>query len=248
MSSSVVYMFHAIGSGSALAGSDPHYAYSTKKFQKFINETGQCRSIRDVLSGQHSKVVVTFDDGHATNFHAAEIIKDTLGGSADFFINPNTVDMKYYLSWSQLREMVSMGMSIQSHSLDHLYLSDMSKAEQKRQLETSKKTIEDNLGVPVSILAPPGGRYNQDTIDLCHELEYEHLSISEPGRWAGGYISPRLAVYKNTKVSSLLGCNKLISPLIMSQLIKYKVTGKAKTILGNDSYELIRSKLLGGAS
>lgn len=248
MSRSIVYMFHAIGSGEALAGSDPYYAYSIEKFKQFLNETEQCRSIKDVLAGHHSKVVVTFDDGHISNFHAAEIIKDKLGGSADFFINPNTVDTKHYLNWSQLREMVSMGMSIQSHSLDHLYLSDMSKAEQKRQLETSKKTIEDKLDIPVSILAPPGGRYNQDTIDLCHELGYEHLSVSEPGKWSGGYISPRLAVYKDTKTSSLLGCSKVFSPLLVSQLIKYKITGKAKTLLGNESYELIRSKILGGTS
>ena len=247
MKQSIVFMFHAIGSDKELLGSDPHYSFSLDKFEQFIRQCGGCRSLKDSISGDAAKNIITFDDGHISNFKAAQIINDTNGGTADFFINPNTVSTPNFLSWSQLQEMNNMGMSIQSHSLDHLYLSDMTIDEQRRQLEVSKKTIEDKLGVAVTILAPPGGRFNQETIRLCHELGYEHLSVSEPGRWSGSYISKRIAVYQNTKVKELLGCNKALSAYLINQTLKYRVTGVAKSVFGNRSYDIMRSKILGSA-
>lgn len=247
MKQSIVYMFHAIGSDNELLGSDPHYSFSLDKFEQFIRQCGGCGSLKDSISGGADKNIITFDDGHISNFKAAQIIKDTNGGTADFFINPNTVSTQNFLSWSQLQEMNGMGMSIQSHSLDHLYLSDMTMDEQRRQLEVSKKTIEDKLGLEVTILAPPGGRFNKDTIQLCHELGYKHLSVSEPGKWSSSYISKRVAVYQNTDVEELLGCNKILSPYLISQILKYRITGIAKSVFGNRSYDLIRSKILGGS-
>ena len=245
MKSNVIFMFHAIGSGGELEESDPHYAYSLNKFKKFMQSIKGCRSLEDNLVTRTGLPILTFDDGHATNFIAANILAEEFTSTADFFVNTNTIDTKNYLSWSQLQKMKDWGMSIQSHGADHVYLSDLTYEEQRQQLERSKYIIEDKLGVEVSILAPPGGRFNEDTIQLCHKLGYKHISVSKPGKWNGEYCSPRVPVLADTDVGELTSCLQSISPFLLKQVLKYRITGLAKKILGNDKYDALRGELLG---
>lgn len=245
MRSNTVFMFHAIGSESKLKGCDPHYAYDIERFTLLLKSIKTVQSLENSLNQASNNPIFTFDDGHISNYQAAELIKEFNGGSADFFINPNTVGTDNYLNWMQIRKMKDLGMSIQSHSLDHIYLSDLTYSKQKQQLETSKKQIEDNLGSEVTVLAPPGGRFNKDTVELCHYLGYKHLSVSKPGRWNGGYISPRIPVLKSTSLNDLVECSLESTAFIRKQVMKYQVTGIAKKLLGNRSYDFIRSKILG---
>jgi len=245
MRSKPVYMFHAIGTEDQIAGADPHYAYSVSDYGLCLSKLGNVGSLKDTLSSKLDKPIFTFDDGHASNYEAARILKFEFDGRADFFINPSTVNKPNYLTWSQIREMHDWGMSIQSHSYDHVYLSDLDRIAQKEQLSSSKKAIEDEISDEVAILAPPGGRYNQDTLSLLSELGYQHISISQPGRWSGASISPRIPVLRHTQVDDLVGCNRMFSRYLLKQVIKYRVTGLAKKALGNQSYDLLRAKLLG---
>jgi peptidoglycan/xylan/chitin deacetylase (PgdA/CDA1 family) len=239
-----VYMFHAIGSRETLQGCDLHYSYSKENFLEFILGCGSVISLKQALHGEKESSVVTFDDGHLSNFEAAMTIKGMVNGSADFFINPSMVGKKHFMTWQQIRQIHNMGMSIQSHSLDHIYLSDLSYTKQKAQLLDSKKLIEDQLGSEVIILAPPGGRYNQETIMICKEIGYQHMSVSSPGRWSQGYLSNRISVLHNSSVNDLLGCKERISPYLHKQILKYHVTGIAKKVLGNEMYDGLRSRLL----
>jgi peptidoglycan/xylan/chitin deacetylase (PgdA/CDA1 family) len=255
INSVAVYMFHSIGTGQDIEEADPHYSFSLEKYKKFLSSVGPCESLASRLTFIESnsidtksisnRPILTFDDGHISNYLASSLLAEDYDSTADFFVNSNNVGSKNFIGWSKLREMDSWGMSIQSHSADHIYLSDLSYAEQKNQLETSKKTIEDNIGKPVSILAPPGGRYNDDTIKLCHELGYKHLSISRPGKWKGEYCSPRIPILRQSSIDSLVSCNDEYSFYLAKLISKYKITGFAKQVLGNDRYDLIRQKLLG---
>jgi peptidoglycan/xylan/chitin deacetylase (PgdA/CDA1 family) len=243
-----IYMFHAIGSKDTLQGCDMHYSYSKENFLDFIIGCGSVISLKHALNGHEGRSVVTFDDGHISNFEAGITIKDTVDGSADFFINPNMVGKKDFMSWQQIRNLHDMGMSIQSHSLDHIYLSDLSKAQQKNQLTKSKNIIEENIGSEVSILAPPGGRYNQHTIEICKDIGYQHISVSSPGKWSQGFLSNRISVLRNSSVIDLLDCHKSRSWYLQRQIAKYHATGIAKKILGNGRYDKIRHRLLGSQS
>jgi len=239
-------MFHAIGSKEKLTNCDLHYSYSKEEFELFLKRCVSSTSLQECLSDvtNSTKDVITFDDGHVSNYDAAISIKELICGSADFFINGNMVGKKGFMSWSQLREIQQIGMSIQSHSLDHVYLSDLTYEQQLYQLTAGKKILEDKLGSEVVILAPPGGRYNQDTVNICKKLGYEHISISQPGRWSGGYLSSRIPVLRGTSVDELLSCKNIISPFMYKQMAKYKITGTAKKILGNGLYDTVRTRLL----
>ena len=113
-----VLMYHALTDDEGrCADADQRYAIQPAQFARHIHalkEAGlQARSVKSIQTGTSpaSTVAMTFDDGHASNAKAAEVLA-ACSFSADFFVNPSTVGQPNYLSWSELRNMVSAGMSI----------------------------------------------------------------------------------------------------------------------------------------
>ena len=147
------------------------------------------RSVRSILDADRAqaddgtrKLAMTFDDGHVSNLFAAARLRET-GGSADFFVNPAMVGTPHYLDWAQLREMDSWGMSIQSHGMHHLLLNDLTPAQVRSELADSRRAIEDALGRPCTLFAPPGGRVVPGLDDIAQELGYERICSSRVDLW-----------------------------------------------------------------
>ena len=101
-------------------------------------------------------VAITFDDGHESNLNAAQALAAN-GLTGTFFVNPSTVGTRHFLSWQALADMAAIGMSIQSHSLHHRFLSDLTIEQVQQELIESRLAIEDRLGQPVTVLRPQGG-------------------------------------------------------------------------------------------
>lgn len=98
-------------------------------------------------------------------FHACEVAHPDLETCSD-----------QLMSWDNLRECVSNGISIGSHTHSHRVLSTMSLVDQKFELETSKRILEQRLGITVKSLAYPVGGYrdfNQETKILAQNCGYE---------------------------------------------------------------------------
>ena len=245
----VIYMFHAIGEIADGDWADTHYSFSKDKFKEFLSKAKSVMTIEQLISEKitHGSVV-TFDDGHISNYWAGKYIAEKGYGRANFFINPAKVGQDYYMSWLQVRELSKLGMSIQSHGLDHSYFSDLDYKEIIFQLKESKRLIEKNTNKNVTIVAPPGGRYNKRTIKAALSLDYEVMTVSKPGRVknTSTFLQPRIAVMKNSSVDQLLSSQKLISPRIMFKKLKYSGLKISKTMVGNNRYEKIRWFLLGG--
>ncbi|MBL4796368.1 MAG: polysaccharide deacetylase family protein [Oleispira sp.] len=246
---STVYMFHAIGTLSSKDSADINYSYSNEKFIEFLKVVGPATSIVKAKEGKNTNSpVLTFDDGHVSNYDAALSLVENNLGCGDFFVNPAMVGKKDFMSWAQLRELSDLGMSIQSHSFDHIYLSDCTRKEQIHQLKNSKLEIESEIGMGVFILAPPGGRYNKITEEISKELGYQSIAISKPGIWRDKeqYLIPRIPVMVNDSVVKLSECNELNSKYVRNLKRKYYITGLAKKTLGNKMYEKLRERIIGG--
>ena len=88
-------MYHAIGDGSAAdAAQDPHYTVSADTFARhlgFAAANGGAHSARDWLQNGGGSMLLTFDDGHVSNYALAFPILKQHGASADFFVNPGRV-------------------------------------------------------------------------------------------------------------------------------------------------------------
>lgn len=161
------------------------------------------RGILAFADGQPA-AVLTFDDGKASNYEAAFPALAKGGLCAEFFVNTSTVGTPGYISWRQIAEMHRAGMSIQSHSHDHVALSPLPRIALERQLMTSKQMLEDRLGTAVDYLAAPYGLWNQRVLDAAQAVGYRAMcnSRSWPARPGSGLVS-RTAVYRHTSASDM---------------------------------------------
>jgi peptidoglycan/xylan/chitin deacetylase (PgdA/CDA1 family) len=255
--STTVLMYHAVGDTQGLCvGADAHYAVSSGQFARHLamvkNAGSTVASVARLLAAPHaraSSVAFTFDDGHSSNGGAAESIAKA-GGSADFFVNPAHVGAPNYLSWSDLRAMAQAGMSIQSHGFNHYYLNDLSPQEVESQLVDSKRAIEDQIGQPVTIFAPPGGRMAPNLKAVAERVGYRAICSSRVGLWAateGAWDVARLAVMLATPDQQVERWIQQDRWEMANRRARYAALTWAKRLLGNQRYDRLRQQLLGAS-
>jgi len=107
-------------------------------------------------------VVLTFDDGYMDFYtHAFPIIQE-YSLCADVFLPTSFINTdkpglegKRHLRWEHIKEMSKKGVSFGSHSHTHPKLVTLNEKDLKYELEYSKKTIEDTIGIEVDTFAYP---------------------------------------------------------------------------------------------
>jgi peptidoglycan/xylan/chitin deacetylase (PgdA/CDA1 family) len=144
-------------------------------------------------------VVLTFDDGRASDYEAAFPLLAELGMQATFFVNTSVIGTENHLSWSQIVEMQRHGMVFQSHSHEHVALPPLGPRSLEQQLRTSRRVLEDRLGTAVHFFAPPYGLVNRRVLDAAWEAGYRGVCNSWhwPAR-PGSRVINRAAIYADT--------------------------------------------------
>lgn len=117
-------------------------------------------------------VALTFDDGRPGQYLYALPLLKKYNTLATFFIITDWVGQKDILSWEQIKEMQEAGMAIGSHTISHPHLAELSDEQLKKELEESKKIIEEKIGRPVDLLAYPGGNYDERVIEAVKNAGY----------------------------------------------------------------------------
>jgi peptidoglycan/xylan/chitin deacetylase (PgdA/CDA1 family) len=254
----LILMYHGLSQGqAAVRGADPHYTLPRARFEEQLDglraagfELGCARDLLpDCDAAPRTRVMLTFDDGDASNFEVALPALTARGLSADFFVNPARVGSEGFCSWDQLRQMARAGMSIQSHGHTHTYFTALDAASLREELRVSKAEIEQQLGQPVSLLAPPGGRVPHGLVELAAELGYVAVLGSAPGALVVDTDRhlplPRLALTHEHRVEHLLDwCRGGASALAPLQR-RYRRLALAKRVLGDRGYEQVRGLALG---
>jgi peptidoglycan/xylan/chitin deacetylase (PgdA/CDA1 family) len=207
-----VLNYHGLtAGGSSFNGHQGRFEVSRNSFAEHLRHIG-ASGCRVLLAEElpHSSlsratktfsVGLTFDDGRASDYEVAYPMLRNATLGATFFINSATVDTPGHLTWSQLKEMSRGGMSIQSHSHDHVDLSRLSSDQLHYQLRRSKAEIEDRLGREVSLLALPYGSMPQHMIGTAMRLGYKAI-CSSGGRLArsSSVIIDRVCIYSDTSL------------------------------------------------
>lgn len=129
--------------------------------------------LKRTLPNPFSSVVLTFDDG-CENFYT-EAFPRLLryGFTATVFIVTDWIGKKGYLSWQQLRELQNGGMTIGSHTCSHPHLPDLDPSQIRREIEVSKKNLEEGLHHPVSLFCYPFGGFNAPAIEFVRSAGYQ---------------------------------------------------------------------------
>jgi peptidoglycan/xylan/chitin deacetylase (PgdA/CDA1 family) len=90
--------------------------------------------------------------------------------------------------------------TVGAHAITHTPLSSLSIAEQRKEIEESKKQLESWLGREVPVFSYPFGQrcdYTQETAELCKKAGFIKAAANFPGqthRWTDPYQIPRLVV------------------------------------------------------
>jgi peptidoglycan/xylan/chitin deacetylase (PgdA/CDA1 family) len=120
----------------------------------------------------NKSIVITFDDGDLDNYTVAFPILKQFGYPATFFVISSFVGKPDYMTWLQLQEMTADGMTIGSHTVNHVNLAKIDPKLVKNELTKSKSTIEKNLSKPVEFFSYPDGGVNSNIAYQVQQAGY----------------------------------------------------------------------------
>ncbi len=112
-------------------------------------------------------VVITFDDGYGGQWNAVREL-NARGMKGVFFV----LGQGNGLSWYQLRQMISRGHEVGSHSMSHPFLTRLSDSQLRYQVYESRRRLEANLGVRMRYFAYPYGDVDQRVINAVAAAGY----------------------------------------------------------------------------
>jgi peptidoglycan/xylan/chitin deacetylase (PgdA/CDA1 family) len=130
-------------------------------------------------------VVLTFDDGYLDNYENAFPILQELGFVGTFFVITDLADQGAdgYANWEQLEEMAAAGMRIESHTKNHPDLTTLGRDGIIFQVLGSQETIAAHIGYTPRFLCYPGGRYDEETMQILAELDLWGATTTQGGTW-----------------------------------------------------------------
>ncbi len=142
-------------------------------------------------------VIVTFDDGYADQYTRAFRILRQHHDRATFFITTGNVGKINHLTWRDIGIMARAGMSFGGHSVEHIDLSQLTKAEQSQQIAGSLAALRAHLGTRPVVYAYPAGAFNRMTETLLAQQHVELGFTTDPQFEIGDlrrYEIPRIRV------------------------------------------------------
>ncbi|WP_431844706.1 polysaccharide deacetylase family protein [Peribacillus simplex] len=126
-------------------------------------------------------VWLTFDDGYTDNYTEAFPILKENDMKATVFMIGKSIDKGHHLTEDQMLEMSRNGISIESHTINHLELNRMTAVQQEAEMVQSKELFDRILGQDTTVLSYPVGRYNEESLRLSEEAGYKMAVTTEPG-------------------------------------------------------------------
>ncbi len=159
-------------------------------------------------------VLLTFDDGYEGIYsHVYPILKNH-SSTAIVFLTTGYIG-KYnnwdsspgprfrHLDWTQIQEIAGGEICFGSHGINHVFLTKQSNSIARREIESSKKELEDRLGQPINFFSYPYGDYNDRIMNIVREAGYKAAFSLRPELLRTGYANiyktayalPRIAIY-----------------------------------------------------
>lgn len=126
-------------------------------------------------------VILTFDDGHLSNFTLALPILEEFGFKGVFFITSDWVGKPGYMSEDQVKELSRRKMSIGAHGRSHSFLNGLNSSEVFDELQIPHKFLSRIIGNSITAFSLPGGRKHEVLESMAGVLGYKTIYTSLPG-------------------------------------------------------------------
>jgi len=243
---SVVLMYHSLYNGedtSRIDAEDLPYAVSTSNFIAQLDRlTNKRVGMLDLKNQTMPDVVITFDDGHVSNYDIAMPLLAERGLAAYLFVTSDFVGQRaHFCSSEQLAKMANNGIEIGSHGTTHRFFDDLSDDEAECELRQSMKQLSEQCGQAVQSISYPGGRYSKRTLELSRTVGYSQLFGSEIGTLKQSDLSAngplkRVAIRRGTTLDEFDRIINADAAYYAKQRGKQHAKTLVKRTLGNRLY------------
>ncbi len=243
---SVVLMYHGLYDGedtSRIDAEDLPYAVSKHNFvQQLDRMQNKSVGLLDEKAGEMPEVVITFDDGHISNFDIAMPLLAERGLSAYLFITGDYVGKRaHFCHASHLKKIAENGNVIGSHGMTHRFFDDLDDEQAECELRQSMQQLSDQCGQPVQSISYPGGRYNNRTLELSRQSGYAQIFGSEVGTLKQSDLTAipplsRVAIRRGTTLDEFDRIINADTAYYAMAKTKHKAKSLVKRTLGNRLY------------
>ena len=163
---------------------------------------------RGVPLGAGKPMVLTFDNGYASQYENALPILKRLGWVGNENIQLSGLPPSQGgLTNAQVRGLLTAGWELDTQGISHADLITLDAAELHDQVATARQILQKRYGAPVNWFCYPSGHYNATVIAAVKAAGYVGSTTVIPG-WAAPsedpYRLPRLRVLGGTSPSALL--------------------------------------------
>lgn len=249
-------MYHAIGSGSTSSQQydDADFVVSEKNFKEqlgYLRDNGFTACRLDELSEFHCsdirRVIISFDDGHASDVDIALPLLQEYGFTAEFFFTTEWINTPNYVNDSGIRALHRAGMGVGSHGVSHQFFNDLSFEEAKEEIERSTKQLGNIIDAVVDRFSAPGGRLPnrlEELVDICG-LKYICTSEIDTCNEKNYPLEvPRIAIRCDTSMALFEKIVNADPSYYRRHQVRKSILVFLRSMLGNQRYMNMREKLL----
>jgi peptidoglycan/xylan/chitin deacetylase (PgdA/CDA1 family) len=214
-----------------------------------------CNLEAALADSDHPLVALTFDDGLEAHYQEVMPLLVSREATATFFVTSSWVGRPGHVTWEQLREMAAVGMSIQSHTATHPFLSQLTREDVERELAASKADIEEAIGCECTTIALPGGDMPRGWRPADYaRIGYRCVATSRWGpndsRTPGSssdlsvYFARRYTVRRDTPEGRLSRLALAMEPRYSPEGLRYLLTHGLRATMGAARYARWRRRAL----
>ncbi|MGA1826506.1 MAG: polysaccharide deacetylase family protein [bacterium] len=191
-----ILLYHLVGTG--LAGERTSYFVPQDVMHRqwrWLKRRGyNSITVYDLYLAQQGKfalpvkpLIITFDDGYRDTFLHAKPIAESLGFKITIFVTAGKIgdptgiagtcgEGYGIMNTDELRKLVCHGHDVESHGLTHARLCDLDDDYLWKEVEDSRKVIEEAIDRKVIAIAYPHGKTNDRVMHFCKRAGY-HLGF-----------------------------------------------------------------------
>lgn len=192
------------------------------------------------------EIVITFDDGHASNFDLALPLLLKYDLTAYFFVTTDFIGKrKHFCDWSALAEMQRAGMIIGSHGITHRFFEDLEECDARHEFSQSRQIIEAELEDIVFSISFPGGRYSVENMEQARQCGYSQIfgsgfgTIKHPLQKTTVQALNRIAIRESTTEQQFRDIVQGEWRYYAKQQMTHAAKSALKRIIGNDRYHAL---------
>ena len=176
-------------------------------------------NFNEIDPNKKNQIIITFDDGYKDILiNALPILKRNNFKATCFFVTnqigknnhwdkqKENFKNKNIMSHEDIRIWFNSGMSVQSHSHNHLDLTKLSNIDIIKELEISKKFFKDKLDIEAEVFCYPFGKVNKNVYEFTKKI-YKNSVTTNRSRYNinkhNPFLIPRIDMGKNISLTKL---------------------------------------------